>query len=64
MEIRRLEQGIKDMNNFLSVPTNSITAERLHLADRIKEAEAERDFKASDEFLHSLIGTIGCTPLD
>ncbi len=64
VEIRRLEQGIKDMNNFLSVPTNSITAERLHLADRIKEAEAERDFKASDEFLHSLIGTIGCTPLD
>lgn len=34
------------MNRFLSIPTNAITAERLHLTDRIAAAEAEYAHKS------------------
>lgn len=64
MEIRRIDQGIKDMDHFLSIPTNAMTADRLHLGQRVEEAKAERERVASDEYLRSLVGTIGRQPLD
>ncbi len=62
-ELGRIAQGIEDMNRFLSVPTNSITAARLHLTDRIAAAEAEYERKSTEEYVKRLIGSIGLQPL-
>lgn len=62
-ELSRITQGIEDMNRFLSIPTNAITAERLHLTDRITAAEAEYAHKSDPEYSSHLIGQIGLQPL-
>ncbi len=62
-ELSRITQGIEDMNRFLSIPTNAITAERLHLTDRIAAAEAEYAHKSAPEYPVRLIGQVGLQPL-
>ncbi|MFT3942546.1 MAG: hypothetical protein QM705_01785 [Ancrocorticia sp.] len=62
-ELSRIKQGLEDMNRFLSTPTNAITAERLHLTDRIAAAEAEYAHKSAPEYPVRLIGQIGLQPL-
>ena len=62
-ELGRIQQGIEDMNRFLSIPTNATTVARLQLTDRIARAEAEYKRKSTDEYAKRLIGCLGVQPL-
>ncbi|HET9127121.1 MAG TPA: hypothetical protein VFN73_03505 [Propionibacteriaceae bacterium] len=58
-DVRALDRAAHDLGQFLAVPANAATVERLGLSARLNRARAEREWAASTGYLESLRGTLG-----
>lgn len=63
VEIRLIEKKIENLKEFIADPVNASVIEEFKYTERLEKAESALEYLKTDEYLESLIGTLGAEDL-
>ena len=61
-DVKQTEEGVERLKEYIERPDSGSVSARLHLADRLRELEAQLTYERSPEYRRSLVGTLGRQP--
>lgn len=61
VEIKLIKKKISNLNKFISYPTNKYIVSEYKYVERLEKAKKELEYLKSNEYLESLIGTLGAS---
>lgn len=61
-DVKQAEEGVERLKEYIGRSDSGSVTGRLHLADRLRELEAQLTYERSPEYRQSLVGTLGRQP--